>query len=74
MWSFDRRRAFEELFQALEKVTNMDGIDRKGDTFDSEASKLSGEKSTDIECWRHLYNRLKHPSKSQKDVDLLYKK
>jgi hypothetical protein len=73
MWSFDRRRAFEELFQALEKVTNMDGIDRKGDTFDSEASKLSGEKSTDIECWRHLYNRLKHPSKSQKDVDLLYK-
>ena len=61
----ERSSAFRDLFSALELATNCDnGPDRTGPKLDAEASRITGIKQTEIECFRNLSSRLKHKDKT----------
>jgi len=60
MSTFDRLQIFKHLFNALELSTNWDGKDRCGSVLDSEIASISNNEQSEIEEWRHFYNRTKH--------------
>jgi hypothetical protein len=71
MHSFEKESAFKDLFTSLEKITNARGKRLEGSDFDRRASVLSGTQIVDIETWRLLNNRFKHPAKNRKDIKTL---
>lgn len=70
MSAMSRPLKFKHLFNGLEIVANMDGIDRKGDGFDQQVAQLSGVKKTDVLGWREFYNRTKHADRHRADVHM----
>jgi hypothetical protein len=71
MYSFEKESAFKDLFTSLEKVTNARGKRLEGSDFDRRASLLSSTQIVDIETWRLLNNRFKHPAKNRKEIKML---
>jgi hypothetical protein len=73
MEDFERLFKFKYLFVALEKITNIDGKDSKGDDFDNKVSRLSKVDSNIVENWRCFYNRIKHIQTDSKDLKVYRK-
>jgi hypothetical protein len=59
---------FRNMFNALEFVVNIDGKDRKGNDFDSEAKRLDPANCIDVQRWREFYNRIKHVHRNSSDI------
>lgn len=60
MSEFNKLFKFKNLFNALELVVNMDGEDRSGPDFDTEAKILDPTNCNDVQKWRNFYARIKH--------------
>jgi hypothetical protein len=59
---------FKNIFNALELVTNIDGINRTKSDFDNEAIRLGPTNCSDVEKWRNFYNRIKHVQRNSGDI------
>ncbi len=56
------------MFNALELLVNIDGKDRMGKDFDTEAMRLDPKNCTEIEKWGNFYNRIKHILRDSTDI------
>lgn len=68
MASLDRLLAFKHLYNVLELVTNIDGVNRDGSKLDAQMAVVSGVLQDKCEQWRSLYNRTKHIHRDSTDV------
>jgi hypothetical protein len=55
------------MFNALELVVNIDGKDRTGENFDTEAKRLVPA-NIGVKEWREFYNRIKHVHRDSGDI------
>lgn len=69
--SNERLSCYKSLYNAFEKAINSDTTDRKGESFDTEASSITGEPQCDIKNIRLLDNRVKHAIRNHNDLNLL---
>lgn len=67
MSSFDGLTVFKCLFSALEMSVTYDGHQRRGSSFDHQASCISGIDESEIKYWREFNNRTKHSDRPTKD-------
>jgi hypothetical protein len=68
MSEFSKLFKFKNMFNALELLVNIDGKDRMGKDFDTEAMRLDPKNCTEIEKWRNFYNRIKHILRDSTDI------
>jgi len=68
MASFDRLMIFKHLYNVLEIVTNIDGINREGSALDTQMALITGVPQSQCEECRSLYNRTKHIYRNTADV------
>jgi hypothetical protein len=68
MSEFSKLFKFKNMFNALELLVNIDGKDRKGKDFDTEAMRLDPKNCTEIEKWRNFYNRIKRVLRDSTDI------
>lgn len=68
MASMDRLLTFKHLYNVLELVTNIDGINRDGPRLDAHMTVVTCEPENKCEDWRNLYNRTKHIHRSTRDI------
>ena len=66
MSEFSKLFKFKNMFNALELLVNIDGKDRMGKDFDTEAMRLDPKNCT--EKWRNFYNRIKHILRDSTDI------
>jgi hypothetical protein len=68
MASMDRLLVFKHLYNVLELVTNIDGVNREGFKLDTQMAAVSGGSQPECEAWRSLYNRTKHIHRDPSDI------
>lgn len=68
MASLDRLLTFKQLYNVLEFVSNIDGINRDGSKLDAQMAVVSGASQNKCEEWRSLNNRTKHIHRDSTDV------
>ncbi|MEM3333106.1 MAG: hypothetical protein QW745_02720, partial [Thermoplasmata archaeon] len=68
MSSLNRLIIFKHLYNSLEIITNIDGIDRKSEELDSQMSYITRANKDDCKRWRNIYNRMKHIYRNVSDV------
>ena len=68
MSEFSKLFKFRNMFNALEKLVNIDGKDITGEDFDTEAMKLDPKNCTQVKKWRNFYTRIKHVQRNPNDI------
>lgn len=69
---FERLVKFKHFFNSLELVTNMAGKQLYGDDLDNAVQSISSVSKTDVNEWRHFYNRTKHIQEGSDHIKTYY--